>query len=410
MDRYFTMRDREDQRNRRFFAKNGLVRTQVVRHRASRLAPDPSPPAGRRPREDRSGCRHGSSGGVGRRQRGSSGQRRLPTVSSRMMWTVHGERSLYESKWVRLVLTDVEIPGGERFEHHVVRMPYQAAGTVVRDPERGVLLLWRSSLHHRYLGLGDPGGRHRTGGDAGAGRSPGGARGDGLGDRAVAPARAVPAHQRLVGSGLQPVRRRWRDAGPGEPADVRPKPERIEWVAVDELRRIARDGQMIDGLSLTAVCYALPPSTLESGRARRSAQVGGQASRRCARRSSVIVEMYASSSTACVCTDRTMPAIRSTWSSRRSAYTGSDNTLRETTSVTGRRPCSRCAYERWRCTGGSKYLRVSTPSASSASASPSRSMPNWSASILIVRSLNVLVSRAEIAWNWIPGTSARWPR
>ena len=64
-----------------------------------------------------------------------------------MRWTVHGERSIYESEWVRLVLADVEIPGGERFEHHVVRMPYQAAGTVVRDPERGVLLLWR----HRFI-------------------------------------------------------------------------------------------------------------------------------------------------------------------------------------------------------------------------------------------------------------------
>jgi hypothetical protein len=31
-----------------------------------------------------------------------------------MKWTVHGERSLYESDWVRLVLTDVEIPDGER--------------------------------------------------------------------------------------------------------------------------------------------------------------------------------------------------------------------------------------------------------------------------------------------------------
>src|ERR1700722_2324352 len=65
----------------------------------------------------------------------------------RMRWTVHGERSLYDSEWMRLVLLDVEIPGGERFEHHVVRMPNQAAGTVVHDPQRGVLLLWR----HRFI-------------------------------------------------------------------------------------------------------------------------------------------------------------------------------------------------------------------------------------------------------------------
>jgi hypothetical protein len=42
----------------------------------------------------------------------------------RMRWTVHGERTVYDSEWVRLALTDVEIPGegGRRFEHHVLRM------------------------------------------------------------------------------------------------------------------------------------------------------------------------------------------------------------------------------------------------------------------------------------------------
>ena len=59
---------------------------------------------------------------------------------------MHGERVIYDSEWVRLALTDVELPSGKRFEHHVVRMPYLAAGTVVDDPDRGVLLLWR----HRF--------------------------------------------------------------------------------------------------------------------------------------------------------------------------------------------------------------------------------------------------------------------
>jgi 8-oxo-dGTP pyrophosphatase MutT (NUDIX family) len=60
---------------------------------------------------------------------------------------VHGERSIYDSEWLSLVLVDVEIPGGERFEHHAVRFPNHAAGTVVRDPDRGVLLLYR----HRFI-------------------------------------------------------------------------------------------------------------------------------------------------------------------------------------------------------------------------------------------------------------------
>jgi len=36
---------------------------------------------------------------------------------------VHGERTLYDSDWMRLTLVDVELPSGERFEHHVVRFP-----------------------------------------------------------------------------------------------------------------------------------------------------------------------------------------------------------------------------------------------------------------------------------------------
>ncbi|MEZ5141277.1 MAG: NUDIX domain-containing protein [Acidimicrobiales bacterium] len=64
-----------------------------------------------------------------------------------MRWTVHGERTIYDSPWVRLTLVDVEVPDGDRFEHHVVRFPRSAAGVVVHDPGRGVLLLWR----HRFI-------------------------------------------------------------------------------------------------------------------------------------------------------------------------------------------------------------------------------------------------------------------
>jgi hypothetical protein len=62
-------------------------------------------------------------------------------------WKVHGERVLYDSEWIRLALADVEIPGGERFDHHVVRIPNHASGTVVHDRDHGVLLLWR----HRFI-------------------------------------------------------------------------------------------------------------------------------------------------------------------------------------------------------------------------------------------------------------------
>ena len=81
------------------------------------------------------------------------------TLNGTMRWTVHGERVIYDSEWIRLALADVELPSGKRFEHHVVRMPYEAAGTVVDDPDRGVLLLWRHRFTTDTWGWEIPAGR-----------------------------------------------------------------------------------------------------------------------------------------------------------------------------------------------------------------------------------------------------------
>jgi 8-oxo-dGDP phosphatase len=61
-------------------------------------------------------------------------------------WRTFGERVIYESPWVWLGQVDVELPGGERFWHHVVRL-HRAAMMVLLDEEDRVLLLWR----HRFL-------------------------------------------------------------------------------------------------------------------------------------------------------------------------------------------------------------------------------------------------------------------
>jgi 8-oxo-dGTP pyrophosphatase MutT (NUDIX family) len=170
-------------------------------------------------------------------------------------WTVHGERSLYESEWVRLVLVDVEIPDGDRFEHHVIRFPNHAAGTVVRDPDRGVLLLWR----HRFItdtwGWEIPAGRIDPGETAAhaaaretleeTGWEPG-------------PLRQLVRYQPTNGVSDQSFHIFIADGAThmGDPTD-HGEAERVEWVSVAELRRLVQDGQMLDGLSLTSILYAL---------------------------------------------------------------------------------------------------------------------------------------------------------
>ena len=172
-----------------------------------------------------------------------------------MRWTVHGERSIYDSEWVRLVLVDVEIPGGDRFEHHVVRVPSNAAGTVVRDPELGVLLLWR----HRFItdtwGWEIPAGRIEDDETAIAaaareafeetGWEPG-------------PLRPLVRFQPTNGISDQVFHIFVADGATyvGDPPDAG-ESERVEWVSIPELRRLVREQQVLDGLSLTALLYAL---------------------------------------------------------------------------------------------------------------------------------------------------------
>ncbi len=171
-----------------------------------------------------------------------------------MRWTVHGERTLYDSDWLRLALVDVELPSGERFEHHVVRIPRPASATVVRDPQRGVLLLRR----HRFVvdswGWEVPAGRAELGESAEqaairetieeTGWRPG-------------PLRSVGAYHPIPGTVDQTFHLFLADGAEqvGEPDGD--EAERVEWMPVDDVRALLRDGSISDGLSLVALYRAL---------------------------------------------------------------------------------------------------------------------------------------------------------
>ncbi|WP_406172668.1 NUDIX hydrolase [Streptomyces sp. NBC_00996] len=63
-----------------------------------------------------------------------------------MRWTVHGERTLHDTPWVRLRSLDVERPDGTRGDYHVVRLR-DVAVTAAVDGQRRVLMMWR----HRFV-------------------------------------------------------------------------------------------------------------------------------------------------------------------------------------------------------------------------------------------------------------------
>ena len=172
-----------------------------------------------------------------------------------MQWTVHGERSIYTSPWVELALVDVEVPGGERFEHHVVRVPRPAVGTIVHDPDRGVLLLWR----HRFItdtwGYEIPAGACEVGEslEAAAAREALEETGWRCG-----PLRPQVSFHPSNGLSDQTFHIFCAEGAThvGEPTDTS-ESERIEWLPVEEVAAAARDGRIPDGLSLTALCHWL---------------------------------------------------------------------------------------------------------------------------------------------------------
>jgi len=172
-----------------------------------------------------------------------------------MRWTVHDEKTIYDSEWMRLALVDVELPSGPRFDHHVVRMPAEASGVVVDVPERGVLLLWR----HRFI-------TDTWGWEVPAGR--------------VDPGESVlEAAQRetIEESGWQPgeltLMTRYFPANGttdltfnlfvtttanhvGEPSDP-DEAERVEWLSWERVHDEIARGHVGDGLSLTALLYRM---------------------------------------------------------------------------------------------------------------------------------------------------------
>jgi 8-oxo-dGTP pyrophosphatase MutT (NUDIX family) len=62
-------------------------------------------------------------------------------------WVVHGERPIYENRWVTVGLADISQPSGDRFEHHTVTLPAAAMTVVLDDAGGHVLMSWR----HRFV-------------------------------------------------------------------------------------------------------------------------------------------------------------------------------------------------------------------------------------------------------------------
>ncbi len=169
-------------------------------------------------------------------------------------WRVHGSRRVYASEWLNVDLDEVEIPGGERFEHHVIRFPRASVGAVVVDDADRVLLLWRHRFTTDAWGWEIPAGWAEIGEDPAE---------DVLREvteeTGYRPAQVEPMTTYSTMTGISSHRYQLFLAcgavrvGDPEPAES----ERVEWISVPQVPDLAAQGLIPDGPSLTALTYYL---------------------------------------------------------------------------------------------------------------------------------------------------------
>lgn len=169
-------------------------------------------------------------------------------------WQIHGERTIYDNRWVKLELVDVEPPGVERFEHHVVRLQHVSIAAVLDDQDR-VLMLWRYRFVPQTWGWELPGGIVDEGEDAHATalrevEEETGWRPDSL-EHVVTYQPMVgmvdSPHEIFVGRGAKRV---------GDPTDVE-EAGRVEWVPLADIPGLMARGELMGSGTLVALLHVL---------------------------------------------------------------------------------------------------------------------------------------------------------
>ena len=173
-------------------------------------------------------------------------------------WITHGYRSLYENQWVRLGLTDVELPDGQRFEHHVVWMPTAAMTALLNDKQTHVLLMWR----HRFVS--DTWNWELPGGLVDEGEEPAQTAAREIEEETGYRARSLEylvtfqpmigmvdcPHHVFLGRGAERI---------GEPTETT-EMQHMQWVPLTELPRLISEGVIRNSGTLVALLHVLAMS------------------------------------------------------------------------------------------------------------------------------------------------------
>jgi ADP-ribose pyrophosphatase len=170
-------------------------------------------------------------------------------------WQTFSEKTIYDNRWVRLGLVDVEAPNGERWEYHVVHLDRIAIALIVDDQDR-VLMLWR------YRFVTDQWGYELLGGMVDAGEDAAGTAAreaeEESGWRPAGKPEHLVSFEPLPGQVTAPVDVfLWRGAQRiGAPTDTE-EVGRVEWVPLSRVTELAQRGELLGSGTLVALLYYL---------------------------------------------------------------------------------------------------------------------------------------------------------
>jgi ADP-ribose pyrophosphatase len=174
-------------------------------------------------------------------------------------WRTYGERTIYDSPWVRLGLVDVEAPHGERWEYHVVHFSRIAVALIFDEAADAVLMLWRYRFVTDQWGYELLGGLVDEGEESAATAAREAAEESGWAPRGE-PERLI-SFEPLPGNVTAPMDvYLWRDFERiGEPTD-REEAGKVEWVALSRVAELAARGELLGSGTLVALLYLLAKS------------------------------------------------------------------------------------------------------------------------------------------------------
>jgi 8-oxo-dGTP pyrophosphatase MutT (NUDIX family) len=166
-------------------------------------------------------------------------------------WKTFGTRTVYDNRWVKLDLVEVEAPNGERWEHHVVHLDKVAIALLVNERDEVLML-------HRYRFAIDKWGYELLGGIVEEGEDPAAtAKREAMEESGWRPL-GEPTHL----ASFEPMPGMltaqtdvfmWRGAEHvGEPTDTE-EAGRLEWIPLDQVRELLANYEILGAGTIIAV-------------------------------------------------------------------------------------------------------------------------------------------------------------